>query len=163
VRLAGVIHSLKLKNNKKGDRYVTLALEDKEGVVEVIGWPETYRRCETAIHSGEPVYVVGSLDLDEERCQVIAEEVTLLESVAGEEVRQAYIQVPTDVITKEDLQALRRVLVEYPGNCRAFLRLLRPDQSETVIALPTDLSVAPTPGMVQAVEGIFGGGVMSFR
>jgi DNA polymerase-3 subunit alpha len=163
VRLAGVINSLKLKNNKKGDRYVTFTLEDKEGVVEVIGWPETYRRCETTIHSQEPVCVTGTLEVDEERCQIIADEVVVLESVAGEKVRQLHIQVPTDITTRDDLQALRQVLVGHPGNCRAFLHLLRPDQSETVIALPVDLSVAPTRGIVQAVEGIFGSGVTSFR
>lgn len=163
VRLAGVIHSLKLKNNKKGDRYVTFTLEDKEGVVEVIGWPETYRRCEMAIHSEEPVCVTGTLGVDEERCQVVAGEVVLLESVASEEVHQVHIQVPADITTRDDLRALRQVLVEHPGNCRAFLHLLRPGQSETVIALPVDLNVAPTRGMVRAVEGIFGNGVMSFR
>src|SRR5581483_10584893 len=33
VRLGGVIHTLQLKKSKKGERYATLVLEDKEGVV----------------------------------------------------------------------------------------------------------------------------------
>ena len=55
VKLAGVIHSLKLKNNKKGDRYATFNFEDKDGVVEVIVWPESYRKHEAAIHADQPV------------------------------------------------------------------------------------------------------------
>src|SRR5262249_50188849 len=101
VRLAGVVHSLKLKNNKKGDRYATFTLEDKEGVVEVIVWPEAYGQHEAAIHSDLPVCLRGTLDLDEERCQIIADEVVLLESVATNEVHQVHIQVPSDVTTKE--------------------------------------------------------------
>src|SRR5262249_38779662 len=44
VRLAGVIHALKLKNNKAGKRYATFQLEDREGAVECIAWPETYQK-----------------------------------------------------------------------------------------------------------------------
>jgi DNA polymerase-3 subunit alpha len=163
VRLAGVVHSLKLKNNKKGDRYATFTFEDKEGVVEVIVWPEAYRKHEVAIHSDQPVCLNGTLDIDEERCQIIVDEVVLLESVATEEVRQVHIQVPSDMTTKEDLLALREVLTQHQGDCRAFLHLMRPDYSETVIALPHGLSVAPTRAMVVALERLFGNGVASFR
>jgi DNA polymerase-3 subunit alpha len=163
VRLAGVVHSLKLKNNKRGDRYATFTLEDKEGVVEVIVWPEAYRRYEATIHSDQPVCLSGTLDVDEERCQVIADEVVPLESVATEEVRQVHIQVPSDITTTEDLIALRTVLTQHQGHCRAFLHLMRPDYSETVIALPPNLSVVPSRAMVVAIERLFGNGVASFR
>ena len=163
VRLAGVIHSLKLKNNKKGDRYATLTLEDKDGVVEVIVWPEAYRQHEATIHSDLPVCLSGTLDVDEERCQIIADEVVPLESVATTEVRQVHIQVPADVTTKEDLVALRAVLTQHQGQCQAFLHLLRPNYSETVIALPQALNVTPSRSMVTAIERLFGSGVASFR
>lgn len=163
VKLAGVIHSLKLKNNKKGDRYATFTFEDKDGVVEVIVWPEAYRKCEAAIHADQPVCLSGALDVDEDRCQIIADEVVPLETVATQEVKQIHIQVPSDVATKEDLLALREVLQQHQGNCRAFLHLMRPDYSETVIALPQDLSVAPSRAMLVAIERLFGNGVASFR
>ncbi|MBI3301344.1 MAG: DNA polymerase III subunit alpha, partial [Deltaproteobacteria bacterium] len=163
VRLAGVIHSLKLKNNKKGDRYATFTFEDKEGVVEVIVWPEAYRQYEATLHADQPVCLSGTLDVDEERCQIIADEIVPLESVATDEVRQVHIQVPSDITTKEDLVALRAVLTQHQGNCQAVLHLMRPDYSETVIALPQDLSVAPTRAMVTAIERLFGNGVASFR
>lgn len=163
VKLAGVIHSLKLKNNKKGDRYATFTFEDKDGVVEVIVWPEAYRKHEAAIHADQPVCLSGALDVDEDRCQIIADEVVPLESVATQEVRQIHIQVPSDIATKEDLLALREVLQQHQGNCRAFLHLMRPDYSETVIVLPQDLSVAPSRAMLVAIERLFGNGVASFR
>jgi DNA polymerase-3 subunit alpha len=163
VRLAGVVQALKLKNNKKGDRYATFTLEDKDGIVEVIVWPEAYRRYEQSLHADEPICLSGALDVDEDRCQIIADELVPLESVAKDEVSQVHIQVPSDVTTKEDLLALRSVLTQHQGGCRAFLHLLRPDHRETVIALPKGLRVAPTRAMLSALEGVFGGGVASFR
>ncbi|HEY6394621.1 MAG TPA: DNA polymerase III subunit alpha, partial [Candidatus Binataceae bacterium] len=47
VQLAGVIHAVKLKNNKSGKRYATFSLEDREGAVEAIVWPETYQKHES--------------------------------------------------------------------------------------------------------------------
>jgi DNA polymerase-3 subunit alpha len=158
-----VVHSLKLKNNKKGDRYATFTLEDKDGVVEVIVWPEAYRQHEATLHADQPVCLSGSLDVDEDRCQIIANEVVPLESVATNEVRQVHIQVPSDVATKEDMVALKDVLRQHLGNCQTFLHLMRPDYSETIIALPQDLSVSPTRAMLVAVERLFGSGVASFR
>src|SRR5438093_11775320 len=113
VRLAGVIHSLKLKNNKRGDRYATFTLEDQEGGVEVIVWPEACRRHAATLHADQPTCLSGTLDVDEERCQIIADEVVLLESVATGEVRQVHIQVPSDITTREDLIALRAALSQH--------------------------------------------------
>ena len=71
--------------------------------------------------------------------------------------------MPSDVTTKEDLVALRDDLTYHHGACQAFLHLMRPDHRETIIALPNDLTVAPTRAMLSAIEGVFGSGVASFR
>ena len=44
VSVGGVIQGLRLRNSRKGDRYASFTLEDKTGTVEVICWPETYRK-----------------------------------------------------------------------------------------------------------------------
>ena len=49
VQIAGVIHAVKLKNNKSGKRYATFTLEDRDGAVEAIAWPETYAKDEAII------------------------------------------------------------------------------------------------------------------
>ena len=163
VRIAGVVHSLKLKNNKKGDRYATLTLEDKHGGVEVIIWPEAYRRFEVAVHSDMPVMMTGSVDVGEDRHQIIANEIVLLDSVAKNEVEQFHIQLPAETITKEDLVALKDVLGRHTGKCDTFLHLVRPDLSETIISLPEKLKVEPTEAMLLGVEALFGSDVGSFK
>src|SRR4030095_526883 len=96
VLLGGVIHTVRLRNSKKGDRYATFVLEDKEGVVEVITWPDTYRRHEEIIAGGTPVVVPGGLDLADDRCQIIAEEVARLDTARAQAVRQVHVKVPLD-------------------------------------------------------------------
>jgi DNA polymerase-3 subunit alpha len=183
VMVAGVIHTVKTKNSKKGDRYATFSLEDKQGVVEVIAWPEAYRKFETTIHGDEPVLIAGSLDKrdaagargDEgdalgegaeaprERSQIIAEEIRPLAAVREQSVRQVHLQVSADSLTDERLVRLRDALAQHRGSCPAYLHVIVPGSSETVIELPESLRVVPSEAMLDAVENIFGIGVAILR
>jgi DNA polymerase-3 subunit alpha len=159
VKLGGVVHSLKLKNSRKGDRYATFALEDKEGVVDVIVWPEAYRRCESVIHADDALCVTGTIDLDDERVQIIAEDFLLLASAREEAARQVHLRLPVDQMDRAQLEAVRGTLATYPGGCATFLHLIRADHSETIIALPDTLKVRPSEEMLEAIERLFGAGV----
>jgi len=163
VKLGGVIHSLRLKNSRKGDRYATFVLEDKEGVVEVIAWPDAYRRHEAVVQGGAPVVVVGALEISDERCQVIADEVLPLARAHAESIRQVHVRVPLASVGRDALAVLKEVLAAHPGPCDAFLHLERGEESETVLALPATLRVTAGGEIVSAVERLLGAGVMSFR
>jgi DNA polymerase-3 subunit alpha len=162
-KVGGVIHTLKLKNSRKGDRYATFTLEDRAGVVEVIAWPETYRKFEAAIHSDEPVLVTGTVEVGEERCQVIADAVALLLEAREKAVKQVHFALRAERVNADALRTLRETLTQHRGACSAFLHLLLTNRTETVIALPPELKVAATERMVEDVERLFGNGVTSFQ
>jgi DNA polymerase-3 subunit alpha len=163
VTLGGVIQGLRLRNSKKGERYASFTLEDKTGTVEVICWPDRYRRCEECLAGDEPVCVSGTLEVGEDRCQIIAEDVVPLAAARERGVQQVHFALRAERVDAERLRVLRETLGQHRGSCPAFLHLLLPDRTETVIALPEDLRVAPTEGMVEAVERLFGDGVTSFQ
>jgi DNA polymerase-3 subunit alpha len=154
---------MKLKNSKKGDRYATFVLEDKVGVVEVIAWPDTYRQFEAVLHGGEPVVVAGALEISEERCQVIADDVQSLVSARALAIKQVHVRVPLAGAGRDGLSLLKDVLAAHPGPCDAFLHLERDDATETVLALPANLRVAATEQIMNAVEGVLGAGTLYFR
>ena len=161
VRLGGVIHTVRLRNSKKGDRYATFLLEDREGVVEVIAWPDTYRRHETVVVGGAPVVVTGGLDLADDRCQIIAEEVASLDAARAEAIRQVHVQVPLEQVGRGTRSA--GATCRRGGPCQAFLHLLRPGTSETILALPESIRVAASSEVLDAVERVLGAGMLSFR
>src|SRR5260370_40461375 len=93
--MAGLIHAVKLKNNKAGKRYATFALGDREGAGECIVWPETYQKYEAVIMGDEPVVARGKLDADHERAQIILDELRPLNialTVAMPQVRLAALR-----------------------------------------------------------------------
>src|SRR5256885_9787644 len=115
-------------------RYATFVLEDREGVVEVIAWPDTYRRHEAVVQGGAPVVVAGALEISDERCQVIADEILPLARAHAEAIRQVHVRVPLAALERDALATLREVLAAHPGPCDAFLHLERGEESETVLA-----------------------------
>ena len=163
VRLGGVIHTIKLRNSKKrGERYAQFRLEDKEGVVDVVMWPDTYRKFETLLQGGAPVVVAGALEISTERCQVIADELVPLATARAEAIRQAHVRVPP-AAGRDVLEQLKTILAAHPGPCDTFLHLVRPDDTIAVLALPRDIRVAASDEIVNAVETVLGAGVISFR
>ncbi|RMF25612.1 MAG: DNA polymerase III subunit alpha [Deltaproteobacteria bacterium] len=181
VRVAGVTNTVRLKNSRRGDRYATFNLEDLEGVVEVIAWPEVFRQCEAAIVGHDPVFVSGKLELGETRRlrqatieddedsqdgvaavgikpQIIAEEVIPLVEARRRTARVVDLRLQTDRFDPESMPELKRALERFPGHCRPVLRLVRPGESETTIELPEHLCVDPSDGFLHEMESLLGPG-----
>ncbi len=130
VRLGGVVSALKLRNTKKGDRYGNFNLEDKTGFIEVITWPDTYKKCAELLGADDPIFVKGRLEVGEDRMQVIANEVAPLADAVknqkngfgngktngnGEKV---HLYVRESDVSAEELVRLRDTLLDYPGRSR---------------------------------------------
>ncbi len=151
IKAGGVVHTLKLKNNKKGDRYATFNLEDKSGTIEVILWPEAYRRYEARIASDEPIYVSGTLEVSEERCQIIGDEVGGLEEMRIKNAKEVLVTFDA-ALTAERAEALAQALQAHPGSRAVTLHLME-DELFTSMKLPK-FKVAPSEKLAVAVERI---------
>jgi DNA polymerase-3 subunit alpha len=164
VRIGGVVSALRLRNTKKGDRYGSFNLEDMTGFIEVITWPETYKKCADLIGADDPIYVKGKMEVGEERIQVIANEVTALADAAknpknavpngaGERID---LYVREDEVSPDELVRLRDTLLDYPGRHTVFLHLRAPANGETVIELPDQVRIAPSPELEDIVGRLIG-------
>ncbi|HKY07476.1 MAG TPA: DNA polymerase III subunit alpha, partial [Candidatus Binatia bacterium] len=168
VRLGGVVSALKLRNTKKGERYGNFNLEDKTGFIEVIAWPDTYKKCAELLGADDPIFVKGRLEVGEDRMQVIANEVAPL----GEAVKtqkngfangrvngngeKVHLYVHEADVSSEELVRLRDTLLDYPGRSVVFLHMVSAGQGETVIELPEQVRIASSPELEAAVEKLFG-------
>jgi DNA polymerase-3 subunit alpha len=180
VRLAGVANAVRRKNSKKGARYATFQLEDREGAVEVIAWPETYKNCEAAILCNKPLLVTGSVEFgtggpmgsrgqgDEgpdfsRRPQIIADEVVALSDARRREAHRLELRVVSGKVDSAGIQALGTALSGHPGACRTWLRVIKPGCAETLIELPAQYGVDPVDSVVEAAEALVGNGNVSLH
>jgi DNA polymerase-3 subunit alpha len=169
VKLGGVVSALKLRNTKKGDRYGIFNLEDKTGFLEIIAWPDVYKKCADMLAADDPIFVKGRLEAGEDRIQVIANEISSLTEAAakgrangnglgsdpnGDE--KIHLHARESEISADELVQLRETLLEYPGPCTVFLHLYAASRSETIIELPSQVRVAATAELEESVQRLFG-------
>jgi DNA polymerase III subunit alpha len=160
VQLAGVIQAVKLKNNKSGRRYATFALEDREGTVEVIAWPETYQKHESIIMGDGPVLARGKLDVDEDRAQIILDTMTPLGAALVDSVREVRIRATMNRLDNGGLDALRAVLERNRGKSLTYLHLGLDDGREAVMLLGDSFRVSPTDSFIAEVEQMLSPGAI---
>jgi DNA polymerase-3 subunit alpha len=153
VTLAGVIQSVKLRNNKAGKRYAVFTLEDREGAVEAIAWPETYQKYETIIHGEDPVMARGKLDVGDERAQIIIDELRPLSSALLDSVREVHIRAGRDRLDGEAIERLRQALRRHGGRALTYLHLGM-DGREAVFLLGDGFRVTPDDAFISEVEQI---------
>ncbi|HZP46009.1 MAG TPA: DNA polymerase III subunit alpha [Candidatus Binataceae bacterium] len=154
IQIAGVVQAVKLKNNKAGKRYATFTLEDRVGVVECIVWPEAYQNYEALIAGTEPIALKGKLDVDDERAQVIVDEIRPLSAALTDAVREVRIRAPRDRMVNGDLERLKDLLRRYRGNSITYLHLGLDDGNEAVFVLGDDYRVAPTEAFVSEISAL---------
>lgn len=152
VRLAGVIHAVKLKNNKAGKRYATFQLEDREGTVECIAWPETYQKYESTIAGDLPVLAKGKLDVDDERAQIILDDLRPLGAALTEAVREVRIHAARDRIANGELASIKELLRRHNGQSLIYLHVNFEDGREAIFLLGDNYRVAPTEAFVAELE-----------
>src|SRR5271167_1823981 len=152
VRIAGVVQAVKLKNNKSGKRYATFSLEDRDGAVECIVWPEAYQKFEAVIMGDEPVVVRGKLDVDDERAQIIVDDLRPIATALTEAVREVRIRAPRERLANGDMDRLKELLRRHTGASLTYLHLGFDDGREAIFLLGDGFRVAPTEGFVAEVE-----------
>ncbi|MFZ0889130.1 MAG: DNA polymerase III subunit alpha, partial [Candidatus Binataceae bacterium] len=151
VTIAGVVQAVKLKNNKSGKRYATFTLEDRQGVVEVIAWPETYQRYEAAIAGDDPVVARGKLDVDEERAQIILDDLKPLAVALVDSIREVHIRAPRARLENGGLIRLKDLLARHGGRGLVYLHVGLDQDREVVLLLADAFRVAPTEAFLAEV------------
>jgi DNA polymerase-3 subunit alpha len=163
VRLSGVVQAVKLKNNKSGKRYATFSLEDRDGAVECIIWPEAYQKYEAVITGDEPVAAKGKLDVDDERAQIIVDELRPLGTALTDSVREVRIRAPRSRLANGEMDRLKDLLRRYTGTSVTYLHLGMDDGNEAIFLLGDRYRVSPSEAFVAEVEQLLAPNAVQLR
>jgi DNA polymerase-3 subunit alpha len=133
VSVAGMVTSVRKLLTKGRRPFVTVALEDLVGDIEVICWPELYQQTEGLWVEGNILLVQGKVKARGERIQLVCEQVHKYHLGAVEPSPEAPSKKNHLVITiiqTEDKQAdlaqlhqILNVIREYPGQDEVYLTI----------------------------------------
>ncbi len=164
VMLGGMISAIKFshtKNPKPGSpsRYAMFDLEDTEGMIRCIVWPDQFVHYEELIKPDTIVVVRGAVDKrpGSEEANLIVNEIITLEDLPARCTRGVVIRLSEKDNGRHKLEQLHEILRGYPGNCELQL-LLCLENGRRVACKCGGMAVAVGDQMRDRVERLLGPG-----
>ena len=163
VSLGGLVTALKKRKTRRGDWMAVFALEDLEGTVEVVVFPELYKICRDRLEDEAPVVVRGKAELEDGSWRLVAEEVSALAGAAERRASQVVLEINTLGMVRESVHEIQRLLRHHPGDCPVLLRLSQPGAYRLALRPDDSIRVRPTADLTRALEQLLGKGKVSYR
>ena len=158
--IGGLITTVQRKTTKQGSAWAIITLEDLEGSVEVMVFPQMYTQMSTSLVEDSVVIVRTRVDRgDDEALRVIAMEVTVpdLTEAASGPVR---LSLQSSRCIPPLVERLAQVLAGYPGTTEVHLHLTGGAQT-TVLRLDDKLRVTPSPSLYGDLKALLGPACLS--
>lgn len=162
ITICGIISEIRTTLTKKGDKMAYVRLEDMEGSVELIIFPELYRSSSALLTLDRPVLTAGTVNKTDSGYKLKASRISDLEDVAERVTSQVDIRLHSVGLTSDDLNGLKDILMAHNGRCPVYLHLIS-NQKEYVVAVDQDLSIDPSNDFMTTIERRFGKDTVSFN
>jgi DNA polymerase III subunit alpha len=161
VTVGGIVAGLRLIKTKKGDRMASFTLEDLDGGVEALVFPETYKKVAGRLADDLVVLVKGKAEvLDEGTARLIVSEVLPLDQARLADARSVTIRVPIADWDRSKGERLRDILGAHRGECPVTLEFFRADASAVAVAPNAYFRVRPDTLLQREVEALWGAGAL---
>ncbi len=120
VTLGGMIASIKKAQTKNPSRngnskYVNFDLEDAQGIVRCIMWPDDFADAGEKVVTDTIVVVKGRVDFRGREPNVIVNKLLTLAEAEKEFTKQVAIRFQKGLHTEDDMKRVRDLLSRYPG------------------------------------------------
>jgi DNA polymerase-3 subunit alpha len=154
VTIAGLISSLQRKMTKNGNPWAIATVEDLDGAIEVLFFPQTYQTVSHVLAEDLVVVVRGRVNRRDDVPTIYAAELTLPD--LDEPGRgPVVVALPVTRCTPPVVERLKDVLATHPGPTEVHLRLTQPGRT-TVMRLDDGLRVTPTPALFGDLKALLG-------
>ena len=163
VSLAGIPIKHLSKTTRRGDKMGIITLEDLQGSVEVILWPEIYSQAQSLLLGEEPLLVKGEVDSEGSLPKVIAKEVFPLAQAKQHFHGRVLIHFRTLGLERETLVAVKGILASHKGNNDTRLHFIFPDDKERVVTVAEELRIQPSDEVIEQIQALLGEDAILFE
>jgi len=156
VSIGGIVSSLRVTRTKKGDPMGVVLLEDWEGIVEVVVFPDTFARTQRLLDADAPLIVRGKLDNDEANVKILASEIYPIERAAEALSRTVTIRIDALTAPSDLAERLQPLIDEKRGSAEIIFELEFPGRYTALVRPNPYVKIAPDREFVEFVERICG-------
>ncbi len=156
VAIGGIVSAVRHMRTKKGDAMAVIQLEDWDGIVEVLIFPETYSRTQRLLEADAPIFVKGKLDNDEASVKILASDIVPMERVKETLSRTVTIHIDVGIAPADVAERLQPVIDEKKGPAEIIFELEFPGRYTAFVRPNPYVKISPDREFVEAVERICG-------
>jgi DNA polymerase-3 subunit alpha len=157
---AGIITNVRVLKSKKGDFYAQGALEDMVGSVEMIVFPEAYRRLQDKVKLEVPVLVRCGLRVEEgTNPKLTVADIAPLEEARVPWPRSLRIRIPLESSTESTVDQLQALCLEKRGEAKVLFDVERAGDFMVVMEAE-GYNVQPDRNFMTRVEQLCGRGAV---
>jgi DNA polymerase III subunit alpha len=158
INTAGMIANLRVLKSKRGEFYAQGSLEDMAGSVDMLVFPEAFKRLEDKVKLEVPVLVRGGVRIEEgANPKLTASEITPLEEAKVPLPRSIRIRIPLESATAATVDALHSLFSQRKGEAKVLFDLER--QGDFMVVMEAEgYNVQPDRSFIARVEQLCGRG-----
>jgi len=155
ITIGGLVTGIQRKTTKQGSMWAIVTLEDLEGAIEVMVFPQSYQGAATLIAEDTVLFVRGRIDRpDEDSPRLVAMEITAPD-LSEASVGPVRLTMAASRCTPPIVERLKAVLAEHPGVTEVHLNLSSEGRT-TVMRLDDRLRVTPSPALYGDLKALLG-------
>ncbi len=159
IKVVGLIIKIKHTTTRlKSEKMAILKLEDLEGIVEVLIFPQAFRAVAKNIQPNSIVLIKGRLDLKEEAPKIITNDLLLFDDIYRLVVG---INIDISGIRENLFESLKARLSKSSGSVPIYLHLDTPARSRVQLVVGEEFFVEPNEKLIDDIESLLGEGRVS--
>jgi DNA polymerase-3 subunit alpha len=158
IATAGIIGNLRVLKSKRGDFYAQATLEDMSGSIDMIVFPEAYKRLADKVKLEVPVLVRAGIRIEEgTNPKITAAEIMPLEEAKVPLPRAIRIRVPLETSAEGTIDDLHALFSERKGEARVLFDVER--SGDFMVVMEAEgYNVLPDRNFIARVEQLCGRG-----
>jgi DNA polymerase-3 subunit alpha len=160
ITTAGIITNLHVLKSKRGDFYAQGALEDMAGSVEMLVFPEAYRKLLEKVKLEVPVLIRGGVRIEEgANPKLTVNDISPLEEAKVPLPNSLRIRVPLETANESTVDALHTLCARQKGAAKVLFDVER--QGDFMVVMEAEgYNVMPDRNFIARVEQLCGRGAV---
>ena len=141
-----------------GSRMAIITVEDLQGSVEAVLFPDCFALHEELIVSDRMVFIKGQLDFRRDDPSVRINAVYDMERAAEELTHAVFANLAEENVTSTQIEAFKDICKTFPGTTPVYVNVVT--ERKITVAIQIDKGVRPTKQFCQKIEQLLGTGTL---
>ena len=164
--VGGIIVAVRPLKTRKGARMAAFTLDDPQGSIEVVVFPDAFEKAVALIQTDSMVLVKGIFERDEDKVKLKANEIVPIDAVTERAARAVAVRLVMPPHGRATVEAMLDVLSRHKGDRRVCLEVelrgtAQPMRVRADLLGP--MRVRPSAQLVADLERVCGQGTVALR